>query len=143
MHSADLLRTPLERVHRELGAKIGAFAGWAMPIEYEGSISEHRAVRERVGMFDLSHLGKVDVSGPGALPLLQRTFTHDRFFLVPNASNTAKVVAILREQASSADVVEHAGWCFLGVQGPRSPEVVGRSEEHTSELQSRGHLVCR
>src|SRR6266508_1265962 len=77
MHSADLLRTPLERVHRELGAKIGAFAGWAMPIEYEGSISEHRAVRERVGMFDLSHLGKVDVSGPGALPLLQRTFTND------------------------------------------------------------------
>ncbi len=77
MHSADLLQTPLEEVHRGLGAKIGPFAGWAMPIEYEGTVSEHRAVRERVGLFDLSHLGKVDVTGPGALPLLQQTMTND------------------------------------------------------------------
>src|SRR4029453_18889196 len=77
MHSGDLLRTPLEEVHRGLGAKIGAFAGWAMPIEYEGTVSEHRAVRERVGLFDLSHRGKGDVAGPGALPLLQQTLTND------------------------------------------------------------------
>jgi len=158
MHRAELYRTPLDEVHRELGAKIGSFAGWAMPIEYEGAVSEHRAVRERVGLFDLSHLGKVDVAGPRALPLLQRTLTNDqsklavgralynlilndrggveedliayrlgpdRFFLVPNASNTAKVVTMLREEASGAEVVEQQRWCFLGVQGPRSIEVVG------------------
>ena len=171
MHSGDLLRTPLEEVHRDLDAKIGAFAGWAMPIEYEGTVSEHRAVRERVGLFDLSHLGKVDVEGPGALPLLQQTLTNDhsrlpiggalynlvlndrggveedliafrfapdRFFLVPNASNTAKVVAILRERASEVDVVEHAGWCFLGVQGPRSPEVVGALFPEAADLPFMG-----
>jgi len=56
---------------------MGAFAGWLMPIEYEGVLAEHRAVRERVGLFDLTHLGKVDVTGPGALGMLQRLVTGD------------------------------------------------------------------
>ncbi|MDP9241847.1 MAG: hypothetical protein M3O84_01565, partial [Actinomycetota bacterium] len=71
MAVADLKHTPLEAQHRALGAKIGPFAGWAMPIEYGGTLSEHRAVRERAGIFDLTHLGKVDVTGAGALELLQ------------------------------------------------------------------------
>src|SRR6266699_115430 len=77
MVDAELKRTPLEPEHRALGAKIGPFAGWAMPIEYGGAISEHRAVRERAGIFDLTHLGKVDVTGPGALELLQHIVTGD------------------------------------------------------------------
>lgn len=56
-----LRRSPLDAVHRRLGAKMGAFAGWDMPIEYKGTLSEHKAVRESVGVFDLSHLGKVEV----------------------------------------------------------------------------------
>ncbi|MGQ0671136.1 MAG: glycine cleavage system aminomethyltransferase GcvT [Actinomycetota bacterium] len=77
MADPDLRTTPLEDEHRALGARIGPFAGWAMPIEYEGVLSEHRAVRERVGLFDLTHLGKVDVTGPGALEMLQRVVTGD------------------------------------------------------------------
>src|SRR5437588_12118329 len=74
----DLLkRTPLEPEHRELGAKLGAFAGWLMPIEYAGTLSEHRAVRERVGIFDLMHLGKGTMDGPAALEALQRAVTND------------------------------------------------------------------
>ena len=73
----ELKRTPLEDEHRRLGAKLGPFAGWLMPIEYEGALAEHRAVRERVGLFDLTHLGKVDVTGPGALAMLQRLVTND------------------------------------------------------------------
>src|SRR6266536_309002 len=72
-----LKRTPLEDEHRALGAKIGAFAGWAMPIEYRGTLAEHQAVRERVGLFDLVHLGKVTLDGPGAFDVLQRTVTND------------------------------------------------------------------
>ena len=68
---------PLEGVHRDLGAKLAPFGGWLMPIEYRGTLSEHRAVRERVGLFDLSHLGKVDVVGPAAFEALQRLFTND------------------------------------------------------------------
>ncbi|HEU4356179.1 MAG TPA: glycine cleavage system protein T, partial [Actinomycetota bacterium] len=74
----DALRhSPLEPAHPELGAKLGPFSGWLMPIEYEGVLAEHGAVRERVGLFDLSHLGKVDVLGPRALDALQRTLSND------------------------------------------------------------------
>jgi aminomethyltransferase len=73
----DLNRTPLEEEHRPLGAKLGEFAGWAMPIEYAGTLTEHRAVREAVGLFDLTHLGKVDVEGTGATEWLQRVLTSD------------------------------------------------------------------
>ena len=73
----ELKRTPLEPVHAELGAKMGPFAGWRMPIEYAGAVKEHESVRERVGLFDLTHLGKVEVTGPGALDLLQGIVTND------------------------------------------------------------------
>lgn len=73
----DLTRTPLEEEHRALGAKLGTFAGWRMPIEYRGTIREHRAVREAVGIFDLTHLGKVEVAGPGSTERLMRTLTND------------------------------------------------------------------
>jgi glycine cleavage system T protein (aminomethyltransferase) len=73
----ELKRTPLEAQHRALGAKLGPFAGWLMPIEYEGALAEHRAVRRDVGLFDLTHLGKVEVTGPGALGMLQRMVTND------------------------------------------------------------------
>jgi aminomethyltransferase len=72
-----LKRSPLEAEHVALGAKMGAFAGWYMPIEYAGTLSEHKAVREDVGVFDLVHLGKVFVEGPGSPDLLQHAFSND------------------------------------------------------------------
>jgi aminomethyltransferase len=73
----ETLRTPLEAEHRALGAHMAPFAGWLMPIEYKGTLAEHRAVRKAVGVFDLTHLGKVMVEGPESLDLLQRVFTND------------------------------------------------------------------
>ncbi len=73
----SLHHTPLESEHRALGAKMGAFAGWDMPIEFKGTLTEHRAVREAVGLFDLTHLGKILVEGPGALDALQRAMPND------------------------------------------------------------------
>jgi aminomethyltransferase len=73
----DLHRSPLDAVHRRLGAKMGAFAGWEMPIEYQGTLAEHRAVRTSVGLFDLSHLGKVEVTGEGAHDALQHALSAD------------------------------------------------------------------
>jgi aminomethyltransferase len=89
---ASLRRTPLEQEHRSLGARIGAFAGWAMPIEYRGTLEEHRAVRERVGLFDLMHLGKVTVEGRGALETLQRTVTNDVARVVPGQAQYNNVL---------------------------------------------------
>jgi aminomethyltransferase len=77
MTDQDLRHTPLEQEHRALGAHLGPFAGWLMPIEYQGTLTEHRAVREAVGLFDLTHLGEIVVEGLGALESLQRTFTND------------------------------------------------------------------
>lgn len=62
--------SPLDADHRALGAKMGAFAGWDMPISYEGTVAEHTSVRERAGIFDVSHLGKLLVAGPGAAQFL-------------------------------------------------------------------------
>ena len=76
-HAEERKRSPLDAVHRRLGAKMGPFAGWEMPIEYAGTLSEHRAVREAVGVFDLTHLGKVEVGGPGARAALQHALSGD------------------------------------------------------------------
>jgi aminomethyltransferase len=70
-------RSPLDAVHRRLGARMGGFAGWEMPIEYAGTLSEHRAVREAAGLFDLTHLGKVEVHGEGARAALQHALSGD------------------------------------------------------------------
>ncbi len=59
-------RTPLYEVHREHGARLIEFAGWEMPVQYSGIAAEHAAVRQRAGIFDLSHMGELWVSGPGA-----------------------------------------------------------------------------
>jgi len=71
------LRTPLYEQHLELGAKLVDFAGWEMPVQYEGIKEEHSAVRTHAGMFDVSHMGEVEVEGPGALAFLQRVLSSD------------------------------------------------------------------
>ncbi len=73
----SLLRTPLYEKHVELGAKLVDFAGWEMPVLYEGVREEHLAVRTHAGMFDVSHMGEVEIEGPGALALLQRVLSND------------------------------------------------------------------
>ena len=68
-------RTPLYQQHLELGAKMAEYGGWLMPIEYEGIIAEHHAVRTRAGLFDVSHMGEIRVSGSGARDLLDKLVT--------------------------------------------------------------------
>ena len=72
-----LKRTPLFEVHRELGARMVAFGGWEMPVQYAGILEEHRAVSERAGLFDISHMGEFEIAGPGALEAVQRLTTND------------------------------------------------------------------
>jgi aminomethyltransferase len=74
-----LLRSPLHDRHLALGAKFAEFGGWTMPLEYAGAgvIKEHTAVREAVGIFDVSHLGKAVVSGPGAAAFVNATLSND------------------------------------------------------------------
>jgi aminomethyltransferase len=72
-----LLRTPLYERHVALGARMVPFAGWEMPVQYEGVIPEHRAVRADCGVFDVSHMGELEVEGPQARQLLQSLLSND------------------------------------------------------------------
>jgi aminomethyltransferase len=74
---SELRRTPLHQQHVDLGAKVVPFAGWEMPVQYEGIREEHSAVRTHAGMFDVSHMGEVEVEGPGALEFLQLVLSND------------------------------------------------------------------
>ena len=155
----DLLHGPLEDRHRELGASFAEFGGWLMPVSYAGTVAEHTATRDTVGLFDVSHLGKALVKGPGAAAYVNSAFTNDlnrigpgkaqytlcctetggviddliayyvsddEIFLVPNAANTAAVVAELKKHAPDGLTItdEHRSYAVLAVQGPKSTEVL-------------------
>ena len=157
----DLLHSPLHDRHVALGAKLAEFGGWDMPLEYAGGgvLAEHKAVREAVGLFDVSHLGKALVRGTGAAAYVNACFTNDleriapgkaqytlccdedggtvddliaylrsdfEVFLIPNAANTAAVVAKLAGEAPDGIEVTdlHRDYAILAIQGPLSDEVL-------------------
>jgi aminomethyltransferase len=156
---APLLQGPLESRHGDRGATFAPFGGWSMPVSYAGTVGEHNATRTAVGLFDVSHLGKALVAGPGAAEFVNSTLTadlrrigpgqaqytmccaadggviddliayyvsDDEVFLVPNAANTASVVAALQSQAPHGISItdQHRDYAVLAVQGPRSAEVL-------------------
>ncbi|MGB3696743.1 MAG: glycine cleavage system aminomethyltransferase GcvT [Gordonia sp. (in: high G+C Gram-positive bacteria)] len=155
----ELLAGPIADRHTALGASFAEFGGWNMPVSYAGTVAEHTAVRTAVGIFDVSHLGKVLVSGPGAAAFINSTLSNDltkiepgkaqytlccndrggvvddliaylvsddEVFLVPNAANTAAVVAALREVApADVEIVDqHREYAVFAVQGPESAAVL-------------------
>jgi len=73
----ELLHGPLEERHRDLGASFAEFGGWLMPVSYAGTVSEHNATRNAVGLFDVSHLGKALVHGAGAAQFVNSALTND------------------------------------------------------------------
>src|ERR1700754_5225073 len=72
-----LQRTPLQDRHVAAGARLVPIAGWEMPVQYEGIRAEHLAVREHAGVFDVSHMGEIETSGPDAEAFLQRILSND------------------------------------------------------------------
>lgn len=148
--------SPLDAVHRRLGARMAEFGGWEMPLEYSGTIAEHLACRRSAAMFDVSHLGTVRVVGAEAFDDLQSVFTNDLskiergraqythlldvdgsvlddiiiwwyagadgsdvFDVMPNASNTERVVAAI----GGEDVTSQRA--VIAVQGPEARRIAG------------------
>jgi len=146
-------QSPLDAVHRELGAKMVPFGGWEMPLEYGSTIDEHLACRSSCVVFDVSHLGTVRVTGADAFDVLQRALTNDlrkvgpgraqythlldpadasvlddiivwwhpdgdTFDVMPNASNTERVVEAIGGDDTTATRA------VLAVQGPAAKDVV-------------------
>ncbi len=97
-----LKRTPLYAAHRRAGAKMVEFAGWEMPVQYRGVIEEHLAVRSIAGLFDVSHMGEIEVRGAGALDFCQRLTANDVARLKPFQ---AQYSFLLNEQGGVVDDV--------------------------------------
>jgi aminomethyltransferase len=77
LNSIEMKKTPLHAIHRELGGRMVPFAGWDMPVQYAGPIPEHMAVRTRAGIFDVSHMGEIELTGPSALESIQYLTSND------------------------------------------------------------------
>ena len=95
-----LRRTPLYERHRALNARMVPFAGWEMPVQYEGVIAEHRAVRADTGVFDVSHMGELEVEGPRAHELLQGLLANDLDKIEPGQ---AQYTLLTNEQGGIID----------------------------------------
>jgi aminomethyltransferase len=98
--ATELRKTVLNATHRGMGARMVPFGGWDMPVEYSGIVSEHMAVRTQAGLFDVSHMGRVEVEGPGAMALLQKVSSNDVTRL---KQNQAQYTALMNERGGIVD----------------------------------------
>jgi aminomethyltransferase len=133
-----LLRTPLYDRHVALGARLVPFAGWEMPVQYEGVIPEHRAVRADSGAFDVSHMGELIVEGTGAREFLQSVLSNDVGRLEPGL---AQYTLLTNEQGGIVDdliVYELAPERFLLIVNASNREVdfawLREREPHDAEV---------
>jgi aminomethyltransferase len=156
----DRRKTPLWDTHRELGARLIDFGGWDMPVAYKaGTIKEHKAVREALGLFDVSHMGEAYLRGPRVREAIERLTTNavaaapagkavytllcrpsggvvddcifykradDEYYVIVNASNTAKDLAWMREHTAGLCEIEDVSerTALIAVQGPKAVGVV-------------------
>src|ERR671937_756108 len=97
---APLKKTPLNARHRASGAKMVPFGGWDMPVEYSGIVAEHMAVRTRAGVFDVSHMGQIEIAGKDALAAVQRISCNDASKL---ATGQAQYSGLLSPQGTFVD----------------------------------------
>jgi glycine cleavage system T protein (aminomethyltransferase) len=142
---AMLERTPLYARHVELGARMVPFAGWEMPVQYEGVIPEHRAVRSDCGAFDVSHMGQLHVDGPTAEAFLQGMLSNDvakvgdgeaQYTLLTNErGGIVDDLIVYRFAAGQYLLVVNAGnreiaYSWLKEREPRGTEVRDASDEY-------------
>jgi glycine cleavage system T protein (aminomethyltransferase) len=98
--TADVRKTALNSTHRRMGARMVNFGGWDMPLEYSGILSEHEAVRTRAGLFDVSHMGEIEIRGDRALDLVQWVTCNDAATL---ASGQAHYSGLMTERGTFVD----------------------------------------
>jgi aminomethyltransferase len=126
-----LKKTPLNARHRASGGKMVAFGGWDMPVEYSGIVAEHMAVRERAGIFDVSHMGEIEIAGKNALDAVQRISSNDASKL---AVGQAQYSGLLTDEGTFVDdllvyrlATEHF---LLVVNASHIPEDYAHIAEH-------------
>ncbi|MBF6589428.1 MAG: glycine cleavage system aminomethyltransferase GcvT [Ktedonobacterales bacterium] len=155
----QLKRTPLFEIHRELGARLVEFGGWEMPVQYSGILEEHRAVRERAGLFDVSHMGEFHAEGHGALDFLQSLVPNNVAKLTENQAlyshilrpdgGTLDDLLIYRRGADRYMIVVNAGttekdWAWFHQHAAAHPDVtLTNTSAETALLALQGPLAER
>ncbi len=157
---------PVHELHLQANAKMADFGGWSMPVEFPGGgvLAEHAAVRNAVGIFDVSHLGKALVSGPGAREFVNSCLTNDLGRIAPGKAQYTlccnsdggvadDLIAYLRSAPQDISVTnQHRDYAVFAVQGPRSEQVLAElglptGHEYMSyldaEFDGQPLTVCR
>ncbi len=170
MSETNLKETPLTAWHTAHGAKMVEFAGYQMPVQYEGILAEHAVVREKVGLFDITHMGEIFITGAGARSWISGLITNslkncdpgkvvynamcrqdggvlddmlvyclaeERWLVVCNAANHAKIVAWLEKNLPDEGVViddQTESIAMIAVQGPRAKDLVQRLDNLLDRL---------
>jgi aminomethyltransferase len=158
-----LRRTPLYERHADLGARLVPFVGWEMPVQYTSIVEEHLAVRGRAGVFDVSHMGQLELAGTDGHALLQRRLTNDldrigpgqaQYTLLPNERGGVvdDLIAYRREDGyllvvnaanTERDAAELAArdvsaeWAMLAIQGPAALSLLGVEVEPLTWREAR------
>ena len=150
-------RSPLHDKNVELGARFTDFGGWEMPVQYDSVLAEHRAVRAHAGFFDVSHLGRFELTGNGALAAVDRLLcnridkiapgrcqytmalnsdggiiddlivwwlTDSRFWVLPNAANHERVMALFAVEPETRVQDLREGTAMVAIQGPSAPSII-------------------
>jgi aminomethyltransferase len=139
MADSTLLKTPLFDWHQAHGGRMVEFGGWLMPVQYSTIIDEHRAVRERVGVFDISHMGRLTFDGPGMLDWIQRVTTNDAARL---ALNQIQYSLMANEQGGLIDdilVYRHQFGYYLVCNASNRPNVLAQLERHREGAEGNFH----
>ena len=110
-----MLHGPLEGRHRDHGAAFAPFGGWLMPVAYAGTVGEHTATREAVGLFDVSHLGKALVTGPGAAEFVNSALTNDLRRIGPGKAQYTLCCTpeggVITTSSPTTSATTRSSWC--------------------------------
>ena len=127
---APLRKTPLNARHRASGARMVSFGGWDMPVEYSGIVQEHMAVRTRAGLFDVSHMGEIEIAGRDALAAVQRISSNDASRLQVGQAQYSGLLSPrgtfeqIKPVGDAVAVDASSRYALLAIQGPAAKEVL-------------------
>jgi aminomethyltransferase len=137
-----LRRTPLHAMHRRMGARMVDFGGWDMPVQYSGVLEEHRAVRQAVGLFDVSHMGEIEIRGAEALRLVNWVATNDASKL---SAGQAHYSALLYAHGGFADDIlvhkiadDHFFLCVNAANQDKDFSVIAEENRFDARVENAG-----
>ncbi len=137
MASVSCLKTPLYGWHHAHGGRLVEFGGWSMPVQYSTIVEEHNAVRQRVGLFDISHMGRLDFEGPDAQAWLERVTTNHVAKLAPGQIQYSLMVEDDGGMIDDVLVYHRPDGLAMVCNASNRPKVLAQLEKHRDGFDAR------